>query len=230
MDMKKSITILIFIFLFKISSGQDTLKRFEFGSTLITAGKYDLNYSPPTFQYINGLFFRFTKKRIGLRLHASYSDNTTSYTSNPNSSLNFFGETINNKDLKLGVGGQFSILNCKDWFYSFLDISYRNIFSTGFAFGYNDEKFTSTTNGIDSFVGIGFKIKAITNFYLSPEIGCYTSSQFVEKTTTSANIYNSTTGQLASHQDSFSFTDVNPVFKLHLTIKFQHRADLRLRP
>jgi hypothetical protein len=225
--MKKSITILIFIFLFKISSAQDTLKRFEFGSTLVTSGKYNLGYSPPTFQYINGLFFRFTKKRIGLRLHASYSDNTTSYTSNSNSSLYFFGETTNNKDLKLGVGGQFSILNRKDWFYSFLDISYRKIFSTGFAFGFNDENFTSTTNGIDSFVGIGFKIKAITNFYLSPEIGCYTSSQFVEKTTTSANIYNSTTGQLASHKDSYSFTDVSPVFKLHLTIKFQHREELR---
>ncbi len=218
--MKKSIAILTFILLFKISSGQDTLKRFEFGSTLITADMYDLGNSPPTFQYINGLFFRFTQKRIGLRLHASYSDKTMTYTSTSYDSPYFFGQTINNKDLKLGVGGQFSILNNKDWLYSFLDISYRNVFSTGYEFGYRNETFSSTTNGFDSFVGIGFKIMAIKYFCLSPEIGCYSSSQFVQKTTTSADIYNLTTGQLASHKDSYSFTDVSPVFKLHLTIQF----------
>jgi len=218
--MKRALFSLSLIFLFKISSGQDTTKRFEFGSTLVTVDMYDLGYSPPTFQYINGLFFRFTKKRFGLRLHASYSDKTTSYTSTSLEPPYFWGQTTNNKDFKLGVGGQFSILKRKEWLYSFLDISYRNIFSTGYLFGVWNKTFSATSNGFDCFAGIGFKIKIAKYFNLSPEIGYYSSSQFVRKTTTSADTYNLTTGQLVSYNDSYSITDISPVFKLHLTVKF----------
>lgn len=218
--MRKLLSILTFMILFKISSGQDSTKHFEFGPTLVTVNMYDLGYSSPTFGFINGLFFRFTKNRLGLRLHASYSDNTTSYTSSTFDYPYFFGGTINNKDLKLGVGGQFSILNRREWLYSFVDISYRNVFSTGHSFGYWNETFSSTSNGWVGFAGIGLKLKIIKSFFLSPEIGYCSSTQFVKTTTTSGDTYSLSTGQLVSYKRTAAFTDFSPLVKLHLTIKF----------
>ena len=219
--MRKLLSILTFMILFKTSSGQDTTKHYEFGLTLVTVDMVDPGYTPPTFEYVNGLFFRFTKKRFGLRLKASYSDNSTSFSKATFDSPYFFGGTINKKDLKLSVGGQFSIINHKEWLYSFVDISYRNVFSTGYNFGYRNETFSSTSNGFDGFAGIGLKLKITKYFFLSPEIGYYSSTNFVKTTTTSADIYNLSTGQLVSYKRNSTFTDINPVVKLHLTVKFR---------
>lgn len=205
--------------LFKTSSGQDTIKRYEFGLTLVTVDMRDLGYSPPTLEYINGVFFRITKKRMGLRLKASYSDNTRSSTNVTFDTPYFFGGTIHNKDFKLGVGGQFSILNRKEWLYTFVDISYRHVFSTGYNFGYRNETFSSTSNGMDGFAGIGLKLKITNSFFISPELGYYSSTQFVKTTTTSADTYSLSTGQRVSYKRTSSFTDNNPVLKLHLTVK-----------
>jgi hypothetical protein len=218
--MRKSIFILTFMILLKISSGQDATKRFEFGSTLATVDMYHLHYLPPTAEFVNGLFFRCTRKRFGLRLHLSYSDKTTSYASTSVASPYFGGSSRNEKDLKVGIGGQYAILNSKEWLYSFLDVAYRNVFSNGFYFGGVSETFSSTSNGFDCFAGIGFKIKALKYFYLSPEIGYYSSTHFVKRTTTLADTYNLSTGQLVSNKNSYTFTDINPVLKLHLTVKF----------
>ena len=211
--MKKLITILTFILTFHMSKGQDTIRRFEFGSTLITINSFNTNYHSapdrPSFEFINGLFFRYTKKRLGLRLHASYTDNSTSYATDTSSG------DINNKDFRIGVGGQFSLLKRKEWFYTFLDLSYRNVFSTGHYYGGiggANESFSKTANGFDCFLGLGFKIKTVKYVYLSPELGCLISNKFVNQTTT--NYW----GQTSKSNN----IDVNlsPILKLHLTVKF----------
>jgi hypothetical protein len=218
--MRKLTFILTFIGLVKTSNGQDGTSRIEFGSTIATVNMYGLGYMPPTYEFVNGLFFRCTKKRLGLRALVSYSDKTTSYTFPTIEPPYFWGRTINNKDWKVGIGGQFSILKQRDWLYTFLDMSYRNVFSTGYEFGFSNETFSSTSNGFDCFAGIGVKLKMTKYFYLSPEIGYYSSTQLVNRTTNLADTYNLSTGQLLTHKDSYSFTDVNPVFKLHLCVKF----------
>lgn len=216
--MKKLISILTFMFLFQISNGQDTIRRFEFGSTLVTINSFNNNYyfapDRPSFELINGLFFRYTKKRLGLRLHTSYTDNSTSYATPAGWSDGSSGD-INNKDFRIGVGGQFSLLKHKEWFYTFLDLSYRNVFSTGHYYegiGGDNERFSKTANGFDCFLGLGFKIKTIKHVYLSPELGYFLSSKFVNQTT------NNYWGQTSKF--NYSEGNLNPVIKLHLTVKF----------
>jgi hypothetical protein len=217
--MRKLITLLAFMFLIQISNGQDTTRRFEFGSTLVTINSFNTNYyyapDRPSVEFINAVFFRYTKKRFGLRLHASYTDNSTSYASPVGWSDGSSGD-INNKDVRIGVGGQFSILKRKEWFYTFLDLSYRNVFSTGHNYGGlwgANERFSSTANGLDCFLGLGFKIKTIKNVYLSPEIGYYISNKFVSKTTTDMSWGQST-------KYNYNETDIHLALKLHLTVKF----------
>ena len=216
--MKKLITILTFILTFQISKGQDTIRRFEFGSTLITINSFNTNYyyapDRPSFEFINGLFFRYTKKRLGLRFHTSYTDNSTSYATPVGSSDSSSGD-INNKDFRIGVGGQFSLLKRKEWFYTFLDLSYRNVFSTGHYYGGiggANENFSKTANGFDCFLGLGFKIKTIKYVYLSPELGYLISNKFVNQTT------NNYLGQTSKSNNID--VNLNPIIKLHLTVKF----------
>lgn len=217
--MRKLITILAFMFLVQISNGQDTIRRFEFGSTLVTINSFNTNYyfapDRPSVEFINGVFFRYTKKRFGLRLHASYTDNSATFAS-PIGMADGASGDINNKDVRIGVGGQFSIIKRKEWFYTFLDLSYRNVFSTGHyygGFGGANDRFSSTANGLDCFLGLGFKIKTIKNVYLSPEFGYYISNKFVSKTTTDM-----WWGQTSKF--SYTETNINPVLKLHFTVKF----------
>ena len=216
--MKKLISILAFIYIVQISNGQDSIRHFEFGSTLITINSFNTNYyiapDKPSVEFINGVFFRFSKKRFGLRIHASYTDNSNTYASPVGMADGVSGD-INNKDLRIGVGGQFSLLKRKDWFYTFLDLSYRNVFSTGHYYGGiggANESFSKTANGFDGFLGLGFKIKTIKYVYLSPELGCLISNKFVNQTT------NNYLGQTLESNN----IDVNlsPILKLHLTVKF----------
>lgn len=207
------------MFLLQISKGQDTLRRFEFGSTLVTVNSFNTNYyfapDRPAVEFINGLFFRYTKKRLGLRLHASYTDNSTSFAA-PIGWADGYSGDITSKDLKIGVGGQFSILKGKEWFYTFIDLSYRNVFSDGHYSGGitgASDKFSRTSNGFDCFLGLGFKIKTIKNVCLSPEFGYYSSTKFVDQTT--APLY-------GGKSSKFNYTEINfnPAIKLHLTVKF----------
>lgn len=217
--MRKLISILICVCLFQISNGQDSTRRFELGSTLLTINSFNRIYyfapDRPSFEFMNGLFFRYTYKRLALRLHASYAENSTSFATPSYWSDGGSGD-ISSKDLRIGAGVQFSLLKRKEWLYTFLDLSYRNVFSTGHYYGgYTGayDRFSSTANGFDSFLGLGFKIKTIKHVYLSPEIGYYSSSMFVNKTTTPIN---------SGKSSSYSYTEVNikPVIKLHLTVNF----------
>lgn len=203
-----------FMFFFQISNGQDTIRRFEFGPTLMTINSFNTNYyfaaDRPSVEFINGLFFRYTKNRLGLRLHTSYTDNSSSYESpaGPTSG------DINNKDFRIGVGGQFSLLKRNDWFYTLIDLSYRNVFSTGHDRGLSiyPTSFSKTANGFDCFLGLGFKIKTIKYVYLSPELGFLMSNKFVNQTT------NNYFGQTS--KSSNIDVNLNSILKLHLTVKF----------
>lgn len=218
--MRKIFFLLAFVSLLKTSSGQESCKRWEFGSTLVTVGMYYSGYFPPGYDLMNGLFFRYTKTRLALRLHMSHSDKTNSYTFTSADAPYFWGRNIHSKDLKIGVGGQLSILKQKEWLYAFMDLSYRNVYTTGYEFGFWNEFYTITANGVDGFAGIGLKLKAAKYFYLSPELGFYSTTQFGNITTTLADTYNPTTGALVTYKRAYSFTDLSPVLKLHLTVSF----------
>ena len=217
--MRKLITLSIFILFVQISSGQDTIRHFEFGLTLLTVNSFrpnnSLAFDRPQIEYINSLFIRYNKKRLGFRAQAGYSEYSLSFSSPPKTA-DGAGSDVYSKDLRIGIGGQFSILKNKDWIYTCLDLSYRNVFSTGHfrggITGAND-KLTFSSNGLDSFLGLGFKIKVFKNLFLSPEIGYYSSTKFVNKTTTS----------LKSEQfsrDNYFETNIDPTVKLHLLFKF----------
>ena len=217
--MKTLITISAFMFLFLISKGQDSIRRFEFGSTLVTINSFNnQTYNEadrPQFEFINGLFFRYNKKRFGLRAHASYSDNYSNWASPPQAADGASGDA-NNKDIRIGVGGQFSLLKRKKWFYTFADLSYRNLFSTGHYYGGiggANDKFSRSGNGLDAFFGLGFKIKTFKNVFLSPEIGFLLANKSINTSSTSM-----ISGQIVKY--NYSQTDFNSVIKLHLTVKF----------
>ncbi len=217
--MKKTIITSAFICLVQLSYAQDSLRRFEFGSTLVTINtlstKYYNNPDRPNSEFINGLFFRYTKKRLALRLSASYYENASSYA-DPITVVDGGSGNINNKGVRIGVGAQFSLLRHKEWFYTFADVSYCNVFSTGNQYGGfsgKNDSFSRTANGFDTFFGLGYKLKILKNMYLSTETGYLISAKMANQTNTN----------LISKQSSQSnYNDVNgePAFKLHLTVKF----------
>jgi hypothetical protein len=201
------------------SNGQDTLRRYEFGSTLFSINSFRSEYyfapDRPKIEFVNGLFFRYAIKRFGFRLQTSYSDNTTSFAT-PDTWADGFSGDINNKDFRLGIGGQYSLLGTSQFLYVLLDLYYRHVISTGHDYGGisgANNKFSSTANGVDFFAGLGFKFRTFRNMYLSPEAGFYYTSKLVNKATTSMSRGNSS---------SFDFTDsaLNFFVKLHLTVKF----------
>ena len=217
--MKKLTTVFAFMLFFQISNGQDTIRRFEFGSTLVTVNSFNTNANValdrPSVEFINGVFFRYTKKRLGLRIHASYTENSNTFSSPVGIADGVSGDN-NNKDIRIGIGGQFSIIKHKEWFYTLLDLSYRNVFSTGHYYGGiggANDRYSSTANGLDCFLGLGFKIKTIKNVYLSPEVGYFISNKFVNNTTTDMSWGQST-------KYNYNVTDIHPALKLHLTVKF----------
>ncbi len=217
--MKTLVIISTFMLLFLISKGQDTIRRFELGSTLITVNSfYTETYfeaDRPALEFINGLFFRYSKKRFGFRGHASYSENSSFHASPPGTPDGSRGD-VNNKDIRIGIGGQFTLLKRKEWFYTFADISYRNLFSTGHYYGGiggANDSFSRTGNGFDTFFGLGFKIKTFKNVFLSSELGNLIANKAVNSSSTSL-----TTGKTTKAH----YTEINAhlIMKLHLTVKF----------
>jgi hypothetical protein len=91
------------------------------------------------------------------------------------------------------------------------------VFSTGHYYGgilgSVANEFSRTSNGFDSFLGLGFKIKTIKYVFLSPELGFLCSTKSVNQTSTPLS---------GAQSSKFSYYDINlnPVIKLHLTVKF----------
>ena len=113
------------------------------------------------------------------------------------------------------MGGQYALLKHKNWFYTFVDVAYRNVFSTGHFYGGiagASDQFSRTSNGLDSFVGLGLKLKVLKHVYLSPEVGHYLSYKLSDETSTSMR-----TGQVLKY--NYSESNLNIAMKLHLTVQ-----------
>ena len=217
--MKKIVLVSIIVLLFQLSHGQDTISKIELGSTLVTVNNFSDDHfyyrDRPAVEYLNGLFFRYTYKRISFRVLMSYSENYYSYSDPPSTRDGSSGDA-SNKDVRLGIGGQFSVFKKNSLLYPFIDASYRNIFSTGHYYGgfggANDER-TSTTEGLLLNIGIGSKIKIYKSIYLSPEIA-YSYFNGLRKET-STYVPNGSTIKYSSQTVYWS-----PLIKLHLTVNF----------
>jgi hypothetical protein len=204
------------------TKAQEAENCFEFGSTLFTVNSfgasdyYPLQRAPV--EIMNGIFFRYSKNRIGFRAHSSYSENSSTYFPPPNTADRESGE-LSHKDFRIGGGIQYDLLKNKKWLYGFIDLSYRNVFSEGLksgGFSGQTYKYYSTTNGMESFFGLGFKIKAIKNVYLSPELGYLLDYGFEKTTSTSLN--SSTYGKTT--ESTSNNVNLNAICKLHLTVRF----------
>jgi hypothetical protein len=178
----QALKILLLLLLFSCAAtGQDNLRHFELGTTILTVnGESDLGEArqKPVFEFINGLFFRYTKQRLGFRALTSY----TQYHQVPYGFSSFptlidkAGDHQHYKDLKLGIGGQFALVP-KNRLYSFVDVIYNNIYSAGRPFTEcptpDAIAYTSITiNGIDTHFGFRFSFPLFKHFKISPE-GCY---------------------------------------------------------
>ncbi len=202
--MKKFTIILATLLFLQMAKAQDSLKHYEFGSTLFTLNSSSSNgnfgANKATTEFINGLFFRYSYKRFGFRSQVSYSENSIFY--------------LSNKDFRIGVGVQYNLLKKKDWLYTYADILYRNVQTKGDYTDFNVSSYKRSSNGLDGFLGLGFKLKVAKNFYLSPELGYNVSYDRINITSSSvspSNIYKASVNNLS----------FNPVLKLQLTLKFK---------
>lgn len=216
--MKKHFLVLFSVLLFRLTYGQDSSDKFELGSTLVTVNSFnDQNfyYRDRPIEYLNGLFLRYTHKRIGVRTLISYSENYQSYSTPPSTRDGSSGDAFN-KDIRIGLGGQFSVFKNNSLLYPFVDASFRKVISTGHyygGFGGANDALTSTTTGLLLNIGVGSKIKIYKSVYVSPEIGyCYFNGI---KKETSTYVPNG-----SSIKYSYPTVYWSPSIKLHLTVAF----------
>lgn len=217
--MKKHFLVLFSVLLFQLTYGQDSSDKFELGSTLVTVNSFNDQHfyyrDRPSVEYMNGLFLRYTHKRIGVRVLISYSENYQSYSTPPGTRDGSSGDAFN-KDIRLGFGGQFSVFKNNSLLYPFVDASFRKVVSTGHyygGFGGANDALTSTTTGLLLNIGVGSKIKIYKSVYVSPEIGyCYFNGL---KKGTSTYVPN---GSSIKYSDPTVYW--SPSIKLHLTVAF----------
>lgn len=174
--MKSNITFFILFLSVFTCKAQDSLFNLELGSTLLTVNSFNTTYQfpqqRPSFEILNGLFFRVNKKQISYRGILSYVENRIDFEPGAGTADGMSG-SVNNKNLMFGGGIQKNLKKNKDWLYVFSDVCYRNTFSTGINSGgiagitYN---YSSNSNGLDAYFGLGFKIKIIKQLFISPEL------------------------------------------------------------
>jgi hypothetical protein len=213
--MRLYVTALVIFIIPRITEAQDSLKRFQFGPTLITMNvmrSYGFPLERPFSEYMSGLFFRYTQNRIGFRAHANYSEYFYAYDS---SALpHGWYESTENKEVKLGIGVQYSLLKKGQILYSFFDLIYRNRFTKGYVRGgYGPYNYTSSTNGMDSYIGIGSGIKISKNVMVSPELS-YTLLYYHVNRTTQSSAFVKPSSYIYINLRSF------PGMRIHMTINF----------
>lgn len=217
--MKNLSRVIVLILFAQIASAQDQKTPYEFGSTVLSvnslfdAGSY--SQSKPPMEFMNGLYFRYTKARLGIRILSSYSYNTFQNIAPPSQADGSSNEG-SNKDFRIGAGIQYNLLKTKDWLYAYTDILYRNVFSEGYftdGFSGSAYSFASNSNGFDSFLGVGFKLKLFKSLYLSPELGYNLSFSAIETTNSPLGF-----GQVVTntHYD----VNANHILKIHVGVKF----------
>jgi hypothetical protein len=215
--MKKAILFIPVLLCFNIKA-QDTSKRFELGSTLVAANTLNYYYyqEHPRFEFMNTLFFRYKLcSRFSLRASGGYSEYNFS-TEIPPYIVDGGGMRSFNKDFRISGGAQFSFFKTNEFLYTFADVNYRNVFSKGFQYGDwggSEYNFTKTTNGFDTYLGLGSKIPLCKSVYLSPEIFfCISHAQ------QKGSLYPIFSGPAIPY--SYSYTNSNAGARLHLTVKF----------
>lgn len=194
---------------------QDSLRRAELGSTLLTINTFNTKYhyaqSRPSFEIMNGIFYRYRIKSCSIRGLASYSENKIDYTPPPGV-IDGSSGSVQNTNVMFGVGIQTPFKKKKEWLYGFLDLCYRNTFSKGESKGGGfSNRYTASSNGIDGYFGLGFKIKIFKQLKLSPEL----TYNFNYSTCKSLNNF----GNSVSRSTVQNF-NLNSIFKIHLTAAF----------
>lgn len=218
--MKKFTFILASLLILQIATAQDSLRHYEFGSTVFTLNSFNatgnFGSAKPRTEFINGLFFRYSYKRFGFRAQTSYSENSKFYAF-PDQN-NVVTNHLTNKDFRIGIGGQYSLLKKKDWLYGYTDIFYRNIQTNGAYTGdymnTNITAYARTSNGIDAFLGLGLKLKLSKSFYLSPEFGYNFNYGMIR-----SSYINAATNQPV--KENFKQLGLNSFLKLQLSVKFK---------
>lgn len=211
--------ISLLLFFFNVSKAQDKVKRFEFGPTLLIINSLNKSYysgsDRQSVEISSGLLFKYLKKRMAFRSLISYNECHLKYYA-PAGWIDATSGETNNKDFRFGLGIQHNFLRTKEWLYGFTDLSYRNVYSSGFIYGgivgyYNS--FSSSTNGLDGIIGLGLKLKLFDDIFLLPEVGYNTFFGNVNYSTT-----NLLRGETSKYR--YSQANANPIAKLHLTIRF----------
>lgn len=204
------VNVLALIFLFQNVKGQDTIRHLEFGSTLVNLNP---NRSHPI-EFVNGLFFRYTQKRLALRVQSSYARYSVHFSGPTVNCQNCARGGSNNNLFRLALGGQFFLIKNKEFIYGFCDLGFRRRVSTGGIYdNISDYHFIFSENGLDAFMGLGFKIKFLKNIYITPELAC--NFMFYKENRTRTNIIS----KQVIESDFYHWT-LNPNGKLHLTMMF----------
>lgn len=215
--MKTKLVLLASVLFSLVFKAQDSLFNFELGVPLATYNFFDNAYyanDQPAVEYINGIFFRVTTKRLGLRAEVDYK---TLHPADDHLVINVDRTpaiSTNYKDMRAGAGLQFSITRKKDWVYIFADAAYRKMASSGFYDGgAKNDVYSFSSNGLFSRVGFGLKTKLFRVFYVSGEFGYNLIAASIKNTRTNiptglSNIY------------SYSDQSANPFGRLILTVKF----------
>lgn len=171
--MKKTFSILVFVFLLNHLCAQEK-ESIEIGATLLTLNLFASRHfqtDKPRVEYPNGLFLRYSRNRLALRALASYSEYTFS---NVDLSFNTRRTGLICKDLRLGFGVQQSFAKKAKWLYTFTDVLYRHVSSSGFSVTENPNlisTYNMESDGIDAFLGLGSSCKIHERFYLVQEVG-----------------------------------------------------------
>ncbi len=216
--MKYFVLVILVIASFKnIQAQSENKNSVEIGFTSLTVNEFSkYNYSIPGLSPVNffdGIFLRYTKNRIGFRFNANYENVREDNLLDENPP---FFDNKGEINYQIGLGGQYNIFKSKNWIYTFADISYRFSESKSESYGgivNSHSRHTFTTNGVNTFFGLGFTIKPIKHIIISPEIG-YNAFNQCNKVTWESYI-NDSNGYRKSTDMSFEV-----LAKLQLAYKF----------
>lgn len=214
---QKIIFSVFFLCFFHLTKAQEKqpvfMKPAELGASLFTLNSIDKfdAVGTPQMEYINGLFFRYSLKRVAFRVQISFAKNDYPNYFETTTTENFYRQ-----DFKTSIGLQYNLLKKRSILYTFFDGGYRAIKEHNISFsdvGFSTHLTTVKQSGFSSYLGLGSKFTFFRTICLSPEVA--------------VNFYIPTV--LSSYENPY--TQINNLsegvelktlafFKLHLTVKF----------
>jgi hypothetical protein len=165
------------LFAISVSAQNSSSPKHEIGVNLISYGgtnwlnSYYLS-EPPKVNYLNGIFYRYTKGRMAYRGKFEYLNFSNEFKADATCKECMQGSATN-KRFEISVGAQFALFERKSFPYLFGDVFYYGSKETGqMEAGFFPRtinfKNTTYTGGID--VGCGYKIKVLKWLFLNPEL------------------------------------------------------------